>query len=142
MEGKNESKTDAPKEANDIRIGMQSRVRNVIRYCNHIITEGKVKELKFSAVGGAIGKLVDAVEVLKIVNPGLNQVNKITTVSYQTVDTQGKVFSQRLYPKFEVVLTLEEVKERSEGYQPKLDEEERKKIIRIIKCQTRKNRKN
>jgi hypothetical protein len=58
------------KAVNDIRIGMGSRVRNIIRYCNSIIKEKNLRDLHFSAVGGAIGKLLDAVEVLKIVNPG------------------------------------------------------------------------
>jgi hypothetical protein len=132
MESKREGRTDSPKEVNDIRIGMNSRVRNVIRYCNFVLNEKKLGELRFSAVGGAIGKLVDAVEVLKIVNPGLYQVNKIATVSYQTVDGQGKTVNQRLYPKLEVLLTTTEPKDRTEGSQTKLDEEERKKLFELL----------
>lgn len=58
------------KAENDIRLGMGTRVRNVIVYCNSILKEKNLRELHFSAVGGAIGKLVSAVEVLRIVNPG------------------------------------------------------------------------
>lgn len=132
MESKREGRTDSPKEMNDIRIGMNSRVRNVIRYCNFVLNEKKLGDLRFSAVGGAIGKLVDAVEVLKIVNPGLYQVNKLATVSYQTVDVQGKTVNQRLYPKLEVTLTITEPKEKTEGTQSKLDEEERKKLFELL----------
>jgi len=132
MESRKEGRTESPKEVNDIRIGMNSRVRNVIRYCNFVLNEKKLGELRFSAVGGAIGKLVDAVEVLKIVNPGLFQVNKIATVSYQTVDGQGKTVNQRLYPKLEVLLTTTEPKDRTEGTQPRVDEEERKKLFELL----------
>ena len=83
-----ETKTnsDTQQEGNDIRIGMNTRVSNVVRYCNGILKEKTYKTLKFSAVGGAIGKLVSAVEIVKIVNSGLYQSNKLATVSYQPAD--------------------------------------------------------
>jgi hypothetical protein len=65
METKQENK-----ELNNVRIGMGTRVRNVILYCNNLIKEKKYSDLHFSAIGGAIGKLISTVEVLKIVNPG------------------------------------------------------------------------
>ena len=40
------------KEDNDIRIGMNTRVRNVVRYCNSLLKEKTFKSLHFSAVGG------------------------------------------------------------------------------------------
>lgn len=127
MRTSQEGKTEKP--ANDIRIGMDSRVKNVIRYCNGLLKEKAFTFLRFSAVGGAIGKLVDAVEILKVVNPGLYQSNKLATVSYQSVDDEHKtVTNQRLYPKMEVILSLE-AKEKNEGYQDKLKEEERLKMI-------------
>jgi len=132
MESRRERTTETPKEINDIRIGMSSRVRNIIRYCNSIIKNQGVKELHFSAVGGAIGKLVDAVEVLKIVNPGLYQLNKFATVSYQTVDSQGKVVDLKLYPKFEATLTFDEPKEKNEGYQNKLEEGLRTTLFEVL----------
>lgn len=132
MDSNKQGTTEGPKEINDIRVGMGSRVRNVIRYCNSVLNEKKVPELKFSAVGGAIGKLVDAVEVLKIVNPGLYQISKIATVSYQTVDSQGGILNQRLYPKLEVILTLERPKETGEGFQEPIPEEERKKYFDLL----------
>ena len=93
MRTSQEGKTEKP--ANDIRIGMDSRVKNVIRYCNGLLKEKTFTFLRFSAVGGAIGKL----EILKVVNPGLYQSNKLATVSYQSVDDEHKtVTNQRLYP--------------------------------------------
>ena len=132
--------TTNTKEANDIRIGMGTRVRNVVRYCNSILKEKTFKTLKFSAVGGAIGKLVSAVEVLKTVNPGLYQQNKLATVSYQSTEERDnkehrEQKNPRLYPKMEVVLSLDDFKDKNEGYQTKLVEEERKKLHDIFNQQ-------
>ena len=57
------------KEPNDIRIGQNSRVGNVVRYCN-------------------LGGVVSAVEVLKTVNEGLYQQNKLAAISYQSSDSK------------------------------------------------------
>ena len=120
------------KAPNDIRIGMNSRVRNVIRYSQSIMEEKKLRELKFSAVGGSIGRLLDTVEVLKVLIPNLYQQNKITSVAYQTLDSNNTVLNQRLYPKMEVILSLDEFKTKNEGTQDKLPEEQRKKIEKIM----------
>ena len=82
-------------EQNHVKIGARTRVGNVIRYSNMLLKERNFREVKFSAIGGAIGSLVNAVEVLRVVNPGLHQVNSISTVSYQTVDSNSKVISER-----------------------------------------------
>ena len=124
--------TPKDKAENDIRVGMKSRPRNVIRYASSIMKEKNLKELKFSAVGGSIGKLLDTVEVLKVMIPGLYQQNKITSVAYQTVDSNKSVISQRLYPKMEVVLSTEEPKTKTEGTQGKMDEKLRAEIQKIM----------
>ena len=90
---------DSNKAPNDIRIGMNSRPRNVIKYSTSVMEEKKLNELKFSAVGGSIGRLLQIVEVLKVIKPGLHQQNRITSVAYQTVDSNNKLLNQRLYPK-------------------------------------------
>ena len=125
-------KKDNKKEPNDIRIGMNSRPRNVIKYSTSVMDELKLTELKFSAVGGSIGILLDIVEVLKILKPGLYQQNRITSVAYQTVDSNQKLLTQKLYPKLEVILTKEEPKIKNEGYQGQLDEKDRKQIENIM----------
>ena len=84
------------KAPNDIRIGMNSRVRNVIRYSQSIMEEKKLRELKFSAVGGSIGRLLDTVEVLKVLIPNLYQQNKITSVAYQTSFYLQMNFKQKM----------------------------------------------
>ena len=123
---------DNKKEPNDIRIGMNSRARNVIKYSTSVMDEKKLKELKFSAVGGSIGRLLDIVEVLKVLKPGLYQQNRITSVAYQTVDSNNTLLNQRLYPKLEVILSTEEPKNKTEGYQGQLDEETRKQIEKVM----------
>ena len=128
-----EGRKDNNKPLNEIRIGFRSRVRNIVNYATILLNENKFRSLNLSAIGGAIGSLVNAVEVLKINNPGLYQVNKIGTVSYQTVDQQGQVQNQRLYPKLEVVLTLDDPKESGEGFQNKLSEEERTQLLALSK---------
>ena len=105
------------KEPNDIRIGKNSRVRNVFRYCN---------------LGRAINKLVSAVKVLKTVNEGLYQQNKLATVSYQSPDSKEVQNNQKLYPKMEVILSLEDFKEKTDGYQNKLDETEKQKLYKLF----------
>ena len=127
-----QTSTQPKKEPNDIRIGQNSRVRNVVRYCNSLLKEKTYKTLHFSAVGGAIGKLVSTVEVLKTVNEGLYQQNKLATVSYQSTNTKEAQNNQKLYPKMEVILSLEDFKEKTDGYQSKLDETERQKLYKLF----------
>ncbi len=126
------SQKDNKKAPNDIRIGMNSRPRNVIKYATSVIEEQKLTELKFSAVGGSIGRLLDIVEVLKVLKPGLYQQNRITSVAYQTVDSNNTLLNQRLYPKLEVVLSKDEPKNKNEGFQGKMEEDKRKEIEKIM----------
>jgi hypothetical protein len=134
---------DNKKEPNDIRIGMNSRPRNVIKYSTSIMEEKKLTELKFSAVGGSIGRLLDIVEVLKVLKPGLYQQNRITSVAYQTVDSNNTLLNQRLYPKLEVILSTEEPKVKTpEGYQGKLEEEKRKELEKVLNERREKMEKN
>ena len=135
-------KKDTKKEPNDIRIGMNSRPRNVIKYSTSVMDELKLSELKFSAVGGSIGILLDIVEVLKILKPGLYQQNKITSVAYQTVDSNQKLLTQKLYPKLEVILSKEEPKTKTEGFQGQLDEKDRKQIETIMNKRKEEREKN
>ena len=127
-----QTKKETKKEPNDIRIGMNSRPRNVIKYATSVMDEKKLTELKFSAVGGSIGRLLDIVEVFKVLKPGLYQQNRITSVAYQTVDSNNELLQQRLFPKLEVVLSKEEPKTKTEGFQGQMDEKQRKEIETIM----------
>ena len=120
------------KPENQVRISANSSVGGVVRYVNALLKDNKYQEYDFSAIGIAIGKLVSVVELLKVVNPGLYQVNKISSVSEDIKDTSNKVISQRFYPKLDVKLTLNEPAEKGEGYQAKLDETLRNKLFTLL----------
>ena len=136
------NKKDIKKEPNDIRIGMGSRPRNVIKYATSVMDEKKLTELKFSAVGGSIGRLLDIVEVFKVLKPGLYQQNKISSVAYQTVDSNNVLLQQRLFPKLEVTLSKEEPKNKTEGFQGQMDEKKRKEIETIMNKRKEEREKN
>lgn len=121
----------AKKPANDIRVGFRTRVGNVIKYAEKLLKEDNFKTLLFSAVGGSIGTLVNAVEILKYTNPGLYQINRMATISYQSVEEGGSIQRQRLYPKLEVTLTLEKPTTQTEGFQDCMSEEDRKRFNEI-----------
>ena len=119
------------KPVNDIRVSFNSRIGGIVSYCEKLLKENNLRELNFSAVGGSIGTLVSVVELLKTITPGLYQINRLATISYQSVEEGGKseTQNQRLYPKLEVKLTLDKPSKTTEGFQGKLDEEERKKLF-------------
>ena len=119
------------KPVNDIRVSFNSRIGGIVSYCEKLLKENNLRELNFSAVGGSIGTLVSVVELLKTITPGLYQINRLATISYQSVEEGGKseTQNQRLYPKLEVKLTLDKPSKTTEGFQDKLDEEERKKLF-------------
>lgn len=118
---------ESKNEKNHIRVGFNSRVGNIIRYVNALISEDKPKTIVFSAIGGAIGSLVNAVEAIKIVNPGFYQINKISSVAHKSVDSSSnKEVIEKLSPKLDITLTLDRPSDTSaEGFQEKLNEEER-----------------
>ena len=121
------------KPVNDIRVSYNSRIGGIVSYCEKLLKENNMRELNFSAVGGSIGTLVTAVEVLKALQPGLYQVNRLATISYQSVEEgkKNEVQNQKLYPKLEVKLTLDKPQKTGEGYQEPIKEEERKNILDI-----------
>ena len=121
----------AKKPSNDIRVRFNSRISGIINYCQRLLKENNLREITFSAVGSSIGTLVTAVEVLKSLYPGLHQVNRFATISYQSVEEGKKdeVENQRLFPKLEVKLSLDKPAKIGEGYQEPISEEERKKIL-------------
>ncbi len=124
------------KPENQVRISANSSVGGVVRYVNALLKDAKYQDYDFSAIGIAIGKLVSVIELLKVVNPGLYQVNRISSVSEDIKDTSNKVISQRFYPKLDVRLTLNEPKEKGEGYQAKLDETIRNKLFTLLNQST------
>jgi len=118
---------DSQQPVNHIRVSANSQVKNLIRYANMLLKERNFRELNFKGLGGAIGKIVSTVEILRIVNPGLYQINKIETVKYPAKDE-----TERLYPSMEVTLTLDEPTTKGMGFQDKLNEEERVKLFNLL----------
>merc|ERR1712151_830430 len=139
MENKRQDK-NAPKDQNDVRIGMSSIIGKVIGYCNLLFTEKKFRNIKFTAVGGAIGKLVNIVEILKVFHAGLHQSNFLTTVSYQAVDRSGKVFNERLHPKMEVNLSLDAINTVEQGFTQAVVPEEERKALQAFMEKSREER--
>lgn len=129
------AQNNTEKPLNNIKIGFNTRVRNVIKYGDGLLKEKNFRSLTLSAIGGAIGTLVNAVEVLRILNPDLFEVLRIGTVEYQTVDNKGNVESKRIYPKLEVELLLDTPKGAGEGFVGKYTEEERKKLLEHMNAQ-------
>ena len=127
----NSTQQQSNKPENQIRIGMNSRVGSIVRYVNLLLKDNKYRSFDFSAIGGAISKLVSAVELLKVVNPGLFQVNHISTVSIEVKDSKSQTVA-RLYPKLEVVLTLDEPSEKTEGFQAQLSENQRNRLFELL----------
>ena len=112
------------KPANDIRVSFNSKIGGIVSYCERLLKENNMRDLNFSAVGGSIGTLVSVVELLKTIHPGLYQINRFATISYQSVEEGGKKESEnnRLYPKLEVKLTLDKPAKLTEGFQEKFVE--------------------
>jgi hypothetical protein len=121
--------TQSTGEKNHIRIGFNTRVGNVIRYVTELLNTDKPRSLHFSAIGGAIGSLVNVVEVLRTTTPGLYQVNKISSVSHKQ---EGDNTNERLSPKLDVTLTLDKPTEQGEGFQTLLKEEERLALLALL----------
>merc|ERR1712004_124774 len=94
------------------------------------------------AVGGAIGKLVNVVENLKVFHAGLYQSNFLTTVSYQAVDRTGKVFNERLHPKMEVNLSLDTLAAPEQGFVQAVVPEEERKAMQNLMDKRREERQN
>jgi len=122
---------------NHIRVSAGTSVRSVLRYSNMLLRERNLRELHFSGLGGAIGKIVSSVEILKLTNPGLYQLNNIETVTYSTKDNQNNLVSERLFPRIQVILTLDEPKNKGVGFQEKINEEDRVRLFNLA-SETRK----
>ena len=122
------------KPDNNIKIGFKSNSKAIISLCQKYFKEKIFNEIHLSAVGGSIGNLVTIAEIVKILVPDLYQQNRISTVTYQSVEegTELKeLANQKLFPKFDITFSLEKPKEQNEGFQDKLTEEERKKILDV-----------
>merc|ERR1712151_393176 len=122
---KMENKAQTP--VNHIKVSFRSSCRSFVNYAEKVLKEHNMRVLQFTAIGGAIGNLVRVVEILKVLHPGLYQTNTIGTVVHQTLENQKSV-NERLYPKFEVEMSLDAPTKTTEGSQDRITEELRKAI--------------
>merc|ERR1712032_1391696 len=122
---KMENKAQTP--VNHIKVSFRSSCRSLVNYAEKVLKEHNMRTLQFTAIGGAIGNLVRVVEILKVLHPGLYQTNIIGTVVHQTLENSKSV-KERLYPKFEVEMSLDAPTKPTEGTQDKISEELRTQI--------------
>merc|ERR1712032_124667 len=122
---KMENKAQTP--VNHIKVSFRSSCRSLVNYAEKVLKEHNMRTLQFTAIGGAIGNLVMTAEVLKVLHPGLYQTNTLGTVVHQTLENSKSV-SERLYPKFEVEMSLDAPTKITEGTQDKITEELRTQI--------------
>ena len=130
-----ESTKDQTRPSNEIKVSFKSSCRNLVNYAEKVLTQDKLRSLHFTAIGEAIGNLVRVVEILKVVQPGLYQVNRLGSISHQNPENK-ETENQRLYPKLEVDLLLDEPSVKTEGFQDKLTEEELKTFLAFRSTQT------
>lgn len=106
--------SEEKKISNEIRIGLRTKPKDVIAQCQKLIKEEKVKEFHLSAVGNTIGNLVVAVEIVKSIFPELYQSSEFSTiparVNGKDKDKKPDAKPQKLYPRLEIILSLEKKK--------------------------------
>ena len=131
--------SEEKKVSNEIRIGLRTKPKEIIAQCEKLIKEEKVKELHLSAVGNTIGNLVVAVEIVKSLFPNLHQSSEFSTIPARSLekdkDKKPDTKPQRLYPRFEIILSTEKLAEKKEGSQSKITEEERTILIETLEKQ-------
>ena len=114
--------------SNEIRVNSNSSVSSLIDYCEKMLTSQKIKELKMSATGESITKLIVLVEILKSKHPGM---------TYNTSLSSEKGERGMFSPK--IVLILSQGGSLRKEHEA-LSEEDRKKLLDI--WENEKQRKN
>ena len=116
---------------NEVRIGFRSKIKQIISQCEKLLKEEKVKDLHLSAVGNSIGNLAIASEILKSLHPELFQKSVFSAISLPNEKNKDKNQTQKaekLFPRLEIIFTIEKPKEKKEEVKP-ITEEERKTLI-------------
>ena len=105
------------KAPNDIRVGINSRIRNVVRYCSSIIRDRRLRinNLNFSAVGGAINKLQAVVRIIKLRFPGFYQFTRMSTVRRRMYDNYNRSYN-RYYPRMRITLSYYRIQRTRRGF--------------------------
>ena len=114
--------------SNEVRVFPKSSISSLLDHCEKILSYQKLKELKMSASGDSISKLIVLVEILKSKHPGM---------TYNTSLSSEKGERGMLSPKIDLILSQGgSLKKEHEA----LSEEDRKKLLDI--WENEKQRKN
>ena len=119
--------------ANEIRIGIKSKPKDIIAKCEKLIKEDKIKDLHLSAISNSIGELVITAEILKSMFPELVQKSIFSTIEPRnTVKDKNPISKNlKLYPRLEIILSKDK-SEQNKDDAPKISEEDRKILIDTI----------
>ena len=119
---------------NEIKIGYNSKPKDVIDQCEKLLKDEKVKDIHLSAVSNSIGELVITVEILKSMYPNLIQKNVFTTIAPRSTEKSKEKEDKSpkvLYPRLEIFLSTKKEEIKNEGV-PAMTEEERKILIETL----------
>lgn len=122
------------KPVNEVRIKFNSKQKDILAQCDKILKDGKSKDLHLSAVSNTIADLMVTVELLKSMYPGLSQKSVFTTIPPRQNEKSKKTEAKptKLFPRLEIILTVNEEKEKKEGSSVTITEEERKILIETL----------
>ena len=119
------------KSSNEFRIGFKSNPKEVITECVNILKNDKNKELHLLAISSSIGEISIISEILKSIFPNLSQKNVFSVIyPFSKKKERNEEYKNRLYPKLEIILSLDEKKK---GSATKISEEEIKLLLILMK---------
>lgn len=126
--------SEEKKPSNEIRIKFNSKQKDILAKCEKLLKDGNVKDLHLSAVSNTIADLMVTVEILKSKHPGLSQQSKFTTIpprqnEKDKKDKKPEEKPSKLFPRLEIILTLNDEKEKKEGSAAAITEEETNVLV-------------
>ena len=126
--------SEEKKPSNEIRIKFNSKQKDILAQCEKLLKDGNVKDLHLSAVSSTIADLMVTVEILKSKHPGLSQQSKFTTIPPRQNEKDKKPEEKptKLFPRLEIILTLNDEKEKKEGSAAAISEEETNVLIETL----------
>ena len=129
--------SEEKKPSNEIRIKFNSKQKDILAQCEKLLKDGNVKDLHLSGVSSTIADLMVTVEILKSKHPGLSQQSKFTTIpprqnEKDKKDKKPEEKPTKLFPRLEIILTLNDEKEKKEGSAAAISEEETNVLIETL----------
>ena len=116
-----------------VKISTGTNVKNAIDYVIDLFINKKHESVKIIGLSQAITKVILIVEIIKTRIKNLHQINYIDCVIARDKFDCNK---SKNVPKIDVILTTKEPKEKGNGYQMPLNDEEFKKLCEMkLKCE-------